>query len=270
MSIEKGPGHQIPEQKSEQVDFEKIWTEIEQEVKEFYKKYVTERFKKMKTELSPERLKKYIDKCAESDKRFLTWVMDEAKRMHAETPNAEHKILFDIDDTIAEPKYGDEEEKIPLSTLPIGTYVRPIVKTVFENIQKLYPKTKIGIITTRPREILTQNLGEKEHLAQIDPYIDRESIFTTETSELKPPFTFEEVKKHLGTMPIERNDKDMELLAATLSMGDEIQKLDVLKNLRSDQSNTELMVVDNARFPNHLKYGVSLTRELPNALFPHV
>ncbi len=263
MGIERGPQFNIPEKESGHEEIEKIWEGVEQEARGFYKEYVAERAPKVG--LEPERFEERIEKCLESEKRFLKWVWEEAKRMHSQTPSSKHEILFDIDDTIAEAKWENGSKE------PVATYVRPATKVLLKNLRALYPESKIGFITIRQKDRVEKDLKDPKHLKEVEEFIDKDSIYTTESSSLDPSgLDLNDVKELIKSFSIVRNNENMDLVAASISSGSELQKLDILRDLQENNPDTEFMVVDNDNFPEYIKYGVSLTREFSNAVFPHL
>lgn len=166
-----------------------------------------------------------------------------------EKKNQETILLFDVDNTI-----GVSEYEKP------GTTLRPCLISLLDMLQKKIFNIEIGLLSTRGKEFLEHQLEDPKELQPIKNYINKKLIFSTD--ELKDEefyqfFKREEYADYLKNHPLitkELREEEMYSLMDGQNMG----KLERLKQVHKNNSNSNIISVDDALFPAYLKNGVSL------------
>lgn len=195
-----------------------------------------------------------IDVMMERERSFVIAVLSRLQ----EAKSSERILLFDIDETIGTVEFQDNHTFI--------TILRPSLLPLLAEISA--SDLHIGLLSSRSKEGIEQQLQDPQHLAALRQYIDPAYINSSrEEKELDCPLDElgERLKKEFGGKDgvIDKNliGRDSENDFPQLP-GDQT-KLSVLKKKREEWKNKTVIVVDDFMYPRYLDtkkgfYGVAL------------
>jgi hypothetical protein len=209
----------------------------------------------------------------EKERTFAQTVIERVEEAMGTSEGQPIIVLFDIDHTIGAPGFasGLSEE---------GTTLRPVLLPLLEQYLKPYidqGKIKMGILSSRSKEALLDQLEDNKHLKPINNYIDREFVFSSRTylKEMRTihqkqitgfDFNGPEVtqKSHGKAGSGLLQDESAEVVQPPVGSFDDLSKLDTLKDIR-DQISGNIVVFDDTRYAGYLNptkglYGADVTR----------
>lgn len=195
-----------------------------------------------------------IDVMMERERSFIIAVLSRLQ----EAKSSERILLFDVDETIGTIDFQDDNT--------FTTILRPSLLPLLAEISA--PDLHIGLLSSRGKEAMEQQLQDPQHLAALWQYIDPAYINSSRgEKELHCPLDQlgERLKKEFGGKNgvIDENliGRDSQYDFPHLS-GDQT-KLMVLKKKRDEWKNKTVIVVDDFMYPKYLDtkkgfYGVAL------------
>lgn len=239
-----------------------FWEQNKAAIKEQMIALLETRFPADYPEEEREYYRKKIDELIEGEERFTTSVIQTVEKVIT-TSDQETILLFDIDETIASPRM-DNNHYISV--------IRPAVLVLFSNYLNQYittGKLRVGLLSTRSKDAMIQQLDAEDNLLPIANTIDQELVFSTKDNAKYNEGNTTDViaQSHSSAGSGILKDESIQEDSADYLMfveGDRV-KLDRLQTIRDEYPQQNIIAVDDMVFPRNLNedkgvFGVSLKR----------
>tara|TARA_Y100000310_G_C20432533_1_gene692154 strand:- start:52 stop:828 length:777 start_codon:yes stop_codon:yes gene_type:complete len=236
---------------------ENLWSLIEEKIKNFYNE--TNKPKDMEQDEIEEWQEK-VEKRVQKEIFFFFEVYKSISTSYKENSDKNHKLLFDIDQTIGTSRRDENYHNI-------GTILRPCLMPLLEHIKKEFPELKIGFLSTRSQKGIKEQMQDKNELGYLESHIDENSIFSIdqlEDEDFYLDWNEEKISNYIKKHPCADQNKipnDSNEWVYELIDGQNMGKLEMLRKIKSQNPETILVSVDDTKFPKYLKNGVSLAEK---------